>query len=322
MLCVNFFLCVNSMYQISQNQSVVGAAALNEASNHAFSEGSPSSAVSFLSDDRSDLLPLQPSISFGSDYSVSTASNFDALGESDSEYHVDSPFNTTSEFSSSTPSTSPSSPASYSVSTPDYDFASDSEFADDTSDDEYLPPSTSTRMRGANPRTVLQHVSSAIAAHTTQSTVANPVHTIPPGTLLSSTAHTNESYPRPPYTYTSGRTDVLFSGRAPPLSPSVSSTLKCPLCSFRAKTGRASDLRRHYECHYEDDALKYVCCGVRIDRAAEYGVTDVDEVYEHHGELRVGNCWRVFSRRDALLRHLKSKKCQCVCDAVSVSGRY
>ena len=71
------------------------------------------------------------------------------------------------------------------------------------------------------------------------------------------------------------------------------------------------------DSHYVKDA-KHVCCGVRLDHAAEYGVSDPEDyAYEFKGEIWTGGCWQVFSRRDALLRHLKHSKTGCVSESQS-----
>lgn len=98
--------------------------------------------------------------------------------------------------------------------------------------------------------------------------------------------------------------------------PSYATTcMQCPICDFSGK--RRADLERHYKCHFHlsDDDTKYVCSGVALDRAAEYGVTNLDHAEELHGETRVGRfCAMRFSRKDALLRHLRNPNLPCVCD--------
>ena len=80
-----------------------------------------------------------------------------------------------------------------------------------------------------------------------------------------------------------------------------------------------AELRRHYAGHCRHAAhargvvdAASVCCGVHVADAGAYGVDGVDYVREFGGALRVGGCWKVFSRKDALLRHLRNTKTGCV----------
>lgn len=88
----------------------------------------------------------------------------------------------------------------------------------------------------------------------------------------------------------------------------------CPHCSYIQSNRRGPDLRRHIAGHCKSD--NFVCCGVPIQDAARYNVTDVSDAAEWKGEIRVGGCWQVCSRRDALTRHVKNPKRACVCDLV------
>ena len=104
----------------------------------------------------------------------------------------------------------------------------------------------------------------------------------------------------------------------PELSQSDIQKLECPLCSYKPPKNREVDLRRHFECHYQ--TAKHVCNGVRVDRAADYRITDLSNVQDYEGERRVGrHCMKVFSRKDALLRHLRNENCECVCDVLPSS---
>lgn len=98
------------------------------------------------------------------------------------------------------------------------------------------------------------------------------------------------------------------SSRSPSLPKSALRTKRCPECDYRPSEGRLSDLTRHYKCHFGEQSREWVCCGVSVDRASEYPIKDLSQVYEHNGEARVGNCWLVFSRKDALTRHLRGTK--------------
>lgn len=103
----------------------------------------------------------------------------------------------------------------------------------------------------------------------------------------------------------------------PSLSISEVASLQCSICGCRFVRGY--DLRRHHRGHNPTSGAqkKYVCNGVRIDRAEEYEVTNTTDAEAFEGELRVGRyCSREFTRKDSLLRHLKKHKCPCVCDVL------
>ena len=104
------------------------------------------------------------------------------------------------------------------------------------------------------------------------------------------------------------------------LPPSALTYMRCPICNRKfAGKRRPSDLERHYKCHFPaggEDA-KFVCNGVRLDRAAEYGVADLETAQTLKGEVRVGRfCAMTFSRKDALLRHVRNPNLSCVCDVL------
>ena len=99
-----------------------------------------------------------------------------------------------------------------------------------------------------------------------------------------------------------------------PLSPSERASVRCPVC---AETfNRAQDVPRHHAGHFPASTPAFVCAGVRVECAAAYGVAGGEERV-FRGERRVGGaCWRVFSRQDALVRHLRMGKKGCVGEAV------
>ncbi|KIP05979.1 hypothetical protein PHLGIDRAFT_36182 [Phlebiopsis gigantea 11061_1 CR5-6] len=160
--------------------------------------------------------------------------------------------------------------------------------------------------------------------HSTRSARVSPYASHPPTPRRqASPSPPPFAYPPAPLHFTPSRTDKASSAAPPIPSHNRDAPTSCPLCPYEPGHGRHSDLRRHMETHYEKDA-KYVCCGVRLDRAADYGISAADawgHVYDFHGEARVGWCWQVFSRRDALLRHLNNSNLGCVCDAYKNSRR-
>ena len=165
-----------------------------------------------------------------------------------------------------------------------------------------------------SPQQHIPHVTSGASSVSSTSTSPYSVPSMAEKPL-SFSSHTSIRPPRPNYIFTTGRTDGALTGPPPQLSQSALTTLTCPECSYRTRSNRPSDLKRHFDSHYLRKDLKHVCCGVRVDRVEEYGVGDLCHVYEHNGEVRVGRCWRVFARRDALLRHLRHSN-TCICDVL------
>lgn len=88
---------------------------------------------------------------------------------------------------------------------------------------------------------------------------------------------------------------------------------ECDHCDYASK--RRSELARHTRAHLQGEReAEHACWGVPVEQAAEFGITDLRDAMVFNGELRVGGCWKRFSRRDAVLRHLKAKNNYCVCD--------
>ena len=95
----------------------------------------------------------------------------------------------------------------------------------------------------------------------------------------------------------------------------------CALCEKEIKRG--PDLRRHLLTHDEElNPRMWVCTGVPMHRAGEYGVTPEDVLryvkekksMPYEGEMMVGGCGRAFSgcRSDSLARHLKNSRGKCI----------
>lgn len=94
----------------------------------------------------------------------------------------------------------------------------------------------------------------------------------------------------------------------------------CPECGYVPKNrNRKPDLERHMRIHIGSEILSWVCCGVPISQAAQYG-------FEHfeHEDVRfveylnmpmIGGCGQAFSRKDALQRHLCRATKGCKGDA-------
>ena len=115
----------------------------------------------------------------------------------------------------------------------------------------------------------------------------------------------------PQLKHTSARNPLLPSRAQRIELPSKGSKRwSCPHCTYVQKNHRRPDLKRHIAGHFPDN--RYVCCGVPVHLAAKFGVPASAECSEWQGEEMVGGCWLVFSRRDALIRHLKNPKKDCV----------
>jgi len=89
---------------------------------------------------------------------------------------------------------------------------------------------------------------------------------------------------------------------------------RCPVpgCSYVPhSTLRKSDVQRHLETHRSgENTQRWVCCGVPVGRAEEFGITNVSGAYWWRGWRMVGGCRRGFSRRDSLGRHFKTCGCK------------
>ncbi|CDO69342.1 hypothetical protein BN946_scf184746.g23 [Trametes cinnabarina] len=111
---------------------------------------------------------------------------------------------------------------------------------------------------------------------------------------------------------------VSPSARIP---PRVSDCWKCPYCPYIQTSRRSPDLKRHIETHtrpFAPDAALWVCCGVPlIDARGECGVPEkvlAEEPFVYTGTFMAGGCRKVFSRRDALSRHLRTHEGVCFSD--------
>ncbi len=79
---------------------------------------------------------------------------------------------------------------------------------------------------------------------------------------------------------------------------------------------KGKELERHEDSHEgEEKALHWVCTGVPILRASEYGLTDhvqeyirAGRVMLYEGQYMVGGCGKSLCRPDALARHLRKPK--------------
>ncbi|OSC99921.1 hypothetical protein PYCCODRAFT_1460517 [Trametes coccinea BRFM310] len=97
----------------------------------------------------------------------------------------------------------------------------------------------------------------------------------------------------------------------------------CPHCPYVQTTRRSPDLKRHMKTHFPSgtsDEAEWICCGVPLEDAQAMGVPRevlLEEAFIYGGEAMVGGCRKVFSRRDALKRHLVKRKGFCYGDALA-----
>ncbi|KAI0642223.1 hypothetical protein C8Q79DRAFT_929224 [Trametes meyenii] len=137
----------------------------------------------------------------------------------------------------------------------------------------------------------------------------------------SGTSTTSAPYP-PPAASSSGL--VNSTRRNTAVSPATTpiqraDRWKCPYCPYVQQSHRSPDLKRHIATHTRstEEAL-WVCCGVPLIDAREAGVPEAmakEEPFEYEGMFMVGGCRKVFSRRDALSRHLRKYAGECFGDA-------
>lgn len=88
--------------------------------------------------------------------------------------------------------------------------------------------------------------------------------------------------------------------------------LACQLCYKQCN--RQSDLLRHVATHYPlRDSKPIVCRGISKEEALEHNI-DPGHLRTCHEQdrVRIGGCGMSFSRRDALLRHVKLRTSQCI----------
>ncbi|EKM51905.1 uncharacterized protein PHACADRAFT_177314 [Phanerochaete carnosa HHB-10118-sp] len=198
----------------------------------------------------------------------------------------------------------------------EYDDSGDSDYVDDA-DEDYTPRRAShkkpTHAKHSHSVAKPSPSSTSRTARTTRVNRYSP-YTSPRAGSSSSASSSECGSPRtrcPQLKRTSARKEQI-SAPVPRTQVTSNSSKRwnCPLCDYVQKNRRRPDLKRHILGHYQED--KHVCCGVPLHLASHYGVADTAEVVEWRREDRVGGCWQVFSRRDALIRHLKNPKKKCV----------
>ncbi|KAM5543549.1 hypothetical protein V8D89_002800 [Ganoderma adspersum] len=141
----------------------------------------------------------------------------------------------------------------------------------------------------------------------------------------SSDSPSPSPYPSPsPELYPHASSELIACRRrnAPafPSTATSSNRWKCPHCPYVQRNRRSPDLKRHVETHTRGaHVAAWVCCGVPAETAVELGVPSEvvrdAPLFDFDGVTMVGGCRKVFSRRDALIRHLRKRKGACYGDA-------
>ncbi|KAI0700090.1 hypothetical protein BC835DRAFT_1329293 [Cytidiella melzeri] len=87
----------------------------------------------------------------------------------------------------------------------------------------------------------------------------------------------------------------------------------CETCHRVFPRARRPDFERHVDVHYPELARggPLLCCGLPVEQVKNYHESDVMVFYDRR---MVGGCGKLFSRTDALKRHLESARRGCVGD--------
>ncbi|KAF7794303.1 hypothetical protein EIP86_005436 [Pleurotus ostreatoroseus] len=103
-----------------------------------------------------------------------------------------------------------------------------------------------------------------------------------------------------------------------PVAPALDEW-QCPHCDHYQANGRRPDLQRHIRTHSKDhdkevnpgiDVYNWICCGVPVEQAANYGIAADTEVKRlrllGQDRLMVGGCGKSFATRYNYSRHLQA----------------
>lgn len=93
----------------------------------------------------------------------------------------------------------------------------------------------------------------------------------------------------------------------------------CEVCGYTCPPQRRLDFKRHVNTHYPHmTGGPKVCCGIPVElsTSADWRGRLAEDmlVRTFYGRRMVGGCGKVFSRTDALLRHLTSANNPCIGD--------
>ncbi|KAG5648435.1 hypothetical protein DXG03_005009 [Asterophora parasitica] len=190
--------------------------------------------------------------------------------------------------------------SSFSSKDADYDPDDDSE--GNATDDEYLPspqPSPLKRRR-ASP------TSSGLSAPYNQRAATSPSPTSQSELSIDGDRRPTKRARRPP---AARNLQLSMEEVRNLLAKADSLNFRCPVDDYIQRNHRMPDFKRHICTHAES---QYVCIGVPLEDAAEYGLPPDADQHLYQGEVRAGGCMSFFSRRDALKRHLGNRSLTCV----------
>ena len=183
---------------------------------------------------------------------------------------------------------------------PDFFVESDA----DDSEDEYVDPHASRRRktrRGASGQTRHKNrLSSSPYPSSTRSTSASSYASSSASGRSRPGARNAQIFDRPP-----PRRGEGFSKEGP-------MAWHCEYCGHHQTNKRAPDMVRHIMSHFRAQMqAQWVCCGVPVQEAAEYGLDAERNPWVFKGRVMVGGCHEGFSRMDALKRHWNNPNVQC-----------
>ncbi|TBU39508.1 hypothetical protein BD309DRAFT_928869 [Dichomitus squalens] len=178
---------------------------------------------------------------------------------------------------------------------------------------ECVPRTTSKSSQPVRGARRAARTAARFSSHSSSSACPSPSHVYEPipGTPSQLVACTRRNAPAP-------------SPNAPSSSPPIrTNRWACPHCPYVQHNRRSPDLKRHIETHtHGADVAMWVCCGVYALDALGQGVpvevVRQAQIVDFDGVPMIGGCRKTFSRKDALIRHLKAQKGKCFGDAWSM----
>ncbi|TBU37978.1 hypothetical protein BD309DRAFT_1004615 [Dichomitus squalens] len=176
---------------------------------------------------------------------------------------------------------------------------------------ECVPQTTSKSSQPTRGARRAARTASRSSSHSSSSASPSPVAESHPGTSPRLVASTRRNTP------------VSSPNASSSSAPIRTNRWACPHCPYVQHNRRSPDLKRHIETHTLGvDVAMWVCCGVYALDALDQGVS-VEVVRQGHimdfdGVPMIGGCMKTFSRKDALIRHLKAQKGKCFGDAWSM----
>lgn len=91
----------------------------------------------------------------------------------------------------------------------------------------------------------------------------------------------------------------------------------CETCGYVCKPARKVDFKRHVNTHYPKMVNgPVICCGVPVEHRndSQWKIPANAPIMTFYGRQMVGGCGRIFSRTDALKRHLELRGHRCAGD--------